>query len=158
MSHLTIFQTSHLVTERTENYTKFWYIIVLYGQVLVPLSVTLHICSLLIYRNFLLFIHTSVHFSLCLSFFYFFFCFPNFFVISPRLFFTLKIFLSFLSPPHCTIMTQYAFQSLLRLVFHAKGIWSLWMLILVRVISNIQFTIGFFRSSSVEDSFKQRTR
>ena len=39
-------------------------------------------------------------------FFCFFLCFPNSFVFSSRLFLMLKIFLSFLSPPHCTITTK----------------------------------------------------
>ena len=130
MSHLTMFPTIHLMTKRTRNQTKFRYIIVPYGHVLVPSRVTLRLFSLLIFSNLLLFIHTSVHFSLFLSFFCFFLCFPNSFVLSPSFFLTLKIFLSFLSPPHCIIITQYVFQSFLSLVYHAKISRILWMLFL----------------------------
>ena len=52
MSHPTMFPTSHLMMKRTSNQTKFRYIIVLYGHVLVPSRVTLRLCSLLIYRIF----------------------------------------------------------------------------------------------------------
>ena len=155
ISHLTMLSTSHLMTKRTRNQTKFRYIIVPYGHVLVTSRVTFRLWSLLIFRNLLLFIHTSIHFSLFLLFFYYFLWFPNLFVFSPRLFLTLKIFLSFLSPPHWIIMTQYVFQYLLSLVYHAKTSRSLWMLIFVRVISKSQFTIGFFKSSSLEDPLKK---
>ena len=157
MSHPTMFPTSHLMTKRTRNQTKFWYIIVPYGHVFVPSHVTLRIWILMILRNLLIFIHTSVHFSLFLSFFCFFLYFPNSFVFSPSFFLTLQIFLPFLSPPHCIIMTQYVFQSLLSLVYHARTRKSLWMLIVVRVISKFQFMVGFFKPSSVEVSLKQRT-
>ena len=75
----------------------------------------------------------------------FFLWFPNFFVFYPSFFLKLKIFLSFLSPPHCIIMTQYIFQSFLNLVYHAKISISLWILFFFRVISKSQFTIGFFQ-------------
>ena len=100
--------------------------------------------QLIIFRKLLFFIHISVHFRLFISFFCFFLCFPNSLVFSPRFFLTLKIFLSFLSPPHCIIMTQYVFQSLLSLVYHARHSRSLWMLIFVMVILKSPFTIGFF--------------
>ena len=157
MSHPTMFPTSRLMTNRTRNQTKFWYIIMPYGHVLVPSRVPLRICSLLIFRNLLLFIHTSIHFILFLSLLCFFLCFPNLFVFSPSFYLSLNIFLSLLSPPHCIIMAQYVLQSLLSLVYHAKSSRSLWMLIFFRVRLKSQFTIIFFKSSSVEDSFKQRT-
>ena len=141
MSHPMMFPTSHLMTKRTRNETKFRYIIILYGHVLVPSFVTLLLCHLLIYRKLLLLIHASVHSSLFLLFLYFL----NFFVFYPIFFLTLKIFFSFLSPLHCIIMTQYAFQYLLRLVYHVKISRSLWVLIFVSVISKIHFTIGFFQ-------------
>ena len=134
MSHPTMFPTSHLMTKKKRNQTKFRYIIVPYGHILVPLRVTLRLCRLLIFRNFLLFIHTSVHFRLFLSFFCFFLQFPNSLVFSPSLFLTLNTFFSFLSPPHCIIMTKYVFQSLLSLVYHAERKRILWMLIFFRVI------------------------
>ena len=114
-----------------------------YGHVIVPLRVPLRLCSLLILRNLLLLIHTSVHLSLFLSFFCFFLCFTNLFVFSPSFFLMLKVFFYFLSPHHCIIMTQYVLQSLLSLVYHAKICRSLWILIFVRVILKIQFTMGF---------------
>ena len=144
MSHPTMFPTSHMVTMRMRNQTKFWYIFVPCGHVLVPLRVPLWIFSLLIFSNLFFLIHTSIHFSLFLSFFYFFLCFPNLFVFSPSFFLTLKIFLYLLSPPHCIIMMQYIFQSLLSLVYNAKISRSLWMIIFVRVRPKRQFTIGFF--------------
>ena len=152
-----MFPTSHLMTKRTRNQTKFRYIIVPYGHVLVPSRVLLRLLILLIFRNLLLYIHTSIHFSLFLSFFCFFLCFPNLFVFSPKFLLTLKILHSFLSPPSSIIMIQYIFQSFLSLVYHEKSSRSLWMLIFVGVRSKSQFTIFFFKSSSVEDSFKQRT-
>ena len=145
MSHPKIFPTSHLRTMRTRNQAKFWYIFVPYGQVIVPLRVPLRLCGLLIFRNLLLFIYTSVHFRFFLSLFCFFLCFPKLFVFSLSFFLRLKIFLSFLSPPHCIIMTQYVFQSLLSLVYCAKSSISLWMLIFVRVILKRQFMICFFQ-------------
>ena len=63
-------------------------------------------CILLIFRNLLLLIHTSVRFSLFLSFSWLFLCFPNLFLM-------LKIFLLF---PHFIIITQYVFQPFLSLV------------------------------------------
>ena len=140
-----MFPTIHLTKKRTRNQTKFRYIIVPYGHVIVPLRVPLQICSLLIFRNLLLFIHAIVHFSLFLSFFCFFLCFLNSFVFSSSFFWTLRIFLYLLSPPHCIILTQYVLQYLLRLVYHAKISISLWMRIFVRVIPKSQFTIGFYQ-------------
>ena len=102
-------------------------------------------CSLLVFRNLLLLIHISVYFRMFLSFFYLFLCFPNSLHFSPRFFLKLKIFLSFVSPPHCIIMTQYVFQSLLRLLYRAKSRRSLWMIIFVRVGSKSQFKIVFFQ-------------
>ena len=87
-------------------------------------------CSLLIFRNLLLLIHMSFHFSLFISLFWFFLRFTNLFPLSPSFFLTLRIFLSFLSPLHCLIKTQYIFQSLLRLLYHAKISRSLWMIFL----------------------------
>ena len=145
MSLPTMFLTSHLMTMRTMNKTKFWYICVPYGHVLVPFHVTLRLCSLLVFRNLLLLIHTIVHVSLLLLFFWLFLYFPNLFVFSPRLLFTMNIFLYFLSPPHCIIMTKYVLQSFLSLVYHAKRSRSQWMLIFVRVRLKIQFTVGFFQ-------------
>ena len=110
MSHLTMFPTNHLMTKRTRNQTKFRYIFVPYGHVLVPSLFPLRLCSLLIFSNLLLLINKSVHFSLFISIFFFFLCFPNSFVFSPSLFLTLKIFLSFLSPTRCIIMRKYVFQ------------------------------------------------
>ena len=158
MSHPTMFTTSHLMTKRTRNQKKFQYIIMLYGHVLVPLRVTLRLCSLLIFGNLFLFNHKSVHCSFFLLFFCFFLWFPNSLVLSPSFFLTLNIFFYFLIPSHCIFKTQDVFQSFLSLVYHAKISRSLWMLIFVRVISKRQFAIGSFKSSSVEESFKQRTR
>ena len=118
MSHPMVFPMSHLRTTMTRNQTKFRYIIVPYGHVLVPSRVLLRLLILLIFRNLLLYIHTIIHFSLFLLFFCFFLCFPNSFVLSPSFFLTLNIFLSFLSPPHCIIITQYVFKLFLRLVYH----------------------------------------
>ena len=115
-----MFSTSHLMTKRTSNQTKYRYIFVPYGHVHVNLRVTLRLCSLLIFRNLFLPIQTSVHLSLFLSFLFFFLCFPNPFVFYPSFFLTLKIFLSFLSPPYCIIMIQCVFQFLLSLFYHAK--------------------------------------
>ena len=112
--------------------------------------------SLLILRIFLILIHISIHFSLFILFFCFFLCFPNYLLSYPRLSLKLNIFLSLLIPPHCTIRTQYVFQSFLSLLYHSKISRSLWMLIFFRVRSKSQFTIGFFKSSSVEDSSKPR--
>ena len=145
ISHPTMFPTSRMMTKRTRDQTKFRYIIVPYGHVIVTLHVKLRLCSLLIFRNLLIFIHTSVHFSLFPSFLWFFLCFPNSFVFSIILFLALEYFLSLLSPPHCIIMTQYVFQFLLSLVYHAESSRSLRVLIFVRVISKSQFTIGFFQ-------------
>ena len=131
MIHTKMFPSSHLMIKRKRNQTKFRYIIVPYGHVLVPSRVTLRICSLLIFRNLLLLIHASVHFSLFLSLFLLLLCFLNSFIFSPRLFLTLRIFLSFLGPLHCIIMTQYVFQSLLSLVYHAKSSRILWMIFLL---------------------------
>ena len=128
-----------------------------YGHVLVLFRVPLQLCRLLMFRNFSLLIHTSVYSSLFFLLLCFFLCFPNSFVFYPSFFLTLNIFLSFLSPPHWNIMTQYVFQSLLSFVYHSKISRSLWMLIFVRVISKSQFMMGFFKSYSVEDSFKPRT-
>ena len=135
MSHPTMFPTSNLMKKRKRNQKKCWYIIVPYGHVLVPLSVTLRLCILLVFSNLFLFIHTSVHLSFFLLLFCFFLCFPNSFVLYPMFLLTLKIFLSFLSPTHWIIMTQYIIQSLLGLVYHAKSSRSLCVLIFVRVIS-----------------------
>ena len=145
MSHQTMYPTSHLMTTRTRNQTKFRYIFVPYGHFIVPSRVPLRLCSLLIFSNLLFLINTIIHFSLSLSCFCFFLCFPNSFVLSPRFFLTLKIFLYLLSPPYCIIMTKYVFQSLLSLVYHEKGSRSLWMLLFVRVRFKTQFTIGFFQ-------------
>ena len=144
MSHPTMFTTSHLMTMRTRNQTKFRYIFGPKGHVLVPSHVKLRLWILLIFRNLLLLIHTSLHISLFLSFFWFFLCFPKLFVYSPSFFLTLKIFFYFLSSPHYIVMTQYVFQSLIILVYHTKISRSLWMLIFVRVRLKSQFTIGFF--------------
>ena len=76
--------------------------------------------SLLVFRNLYLLIHTSFHFSLFLSLLWFFLWFTYLFVFSPRFFLTLRVFLYFLSPPHCIIMTQYVFQYFLRLAYHKK--------------------------------------
>ena len=122
ISHPKMFLTSHLRTMRTSNQKKFRYIFVPYGHVLVPLHVPLRICSFLIFMNLLLLIHTSVHFSLFLSFFWFFLCFPKLFVFSLSFFLRLKIFLSFLSTPHCIIMTQYFFLSFLSLFIMRKSV------------------------------------
>ena len=59
--------------------------------------------------------------------------------------------------PHCILMMQCIFQFFLSLVYHEHHIISLWMLISVRVKSTSQVKIGFFISSSVEDSFKPKT-
>ena len=99
-------------------------------------------CSLLIFRNLLLLIHTSAHFSLFLLFFCFFLLFPNSFVFYPSFFLTFNIFLLF---PHCIIIKKCVFQLFLSLVYHAHHIRCLWVLIFVRVILKCQFTIGFFR-------------
>ena len=109
-SHLPMFPTSHLMTTRTRNQTKFRYIIGPYGHILVPLRVPLRLCSLLIFRILLLLIHTSVHFSLFLPLFFFFLCFTNSFIFYSSFSLALNILLSFLSPPRCIIMTQYVFQ------------------------------------------------
>ena len=151
LSHPAMFPTSHLMTKKTRNQTKFWYIIVPHGHVLFPLCVTLWLCILLIFRNLLIYIHKSVHFSLFISFFCFFLWFTNSFVFSPGFFLALNILPSFLRPTHCIIMTKYVFQSLLSLVYHAESSRRLWMHIFVRVRPKSQFTIGFFKSSSVED-------
>ena len=98
-----------------------------------PLHVPLRLRRLLVFRNLLLLIRTSVHFSLFLLWFWFFLCFPNLFVFSPSFFFTFKILLSFLSHIHCIIITQYVLQSFLILVYHTKRRRSLWMLIIFRV-------------------------
>ena len=140
-----MFTTSHKMTTRTRNQTKFRYIFVPYGNVLVPLCVTLRIYSLLIFRNLLLLIHTSVHFSLFFLFLWFFLYFPNFFVFPPIFFLTLKFFLSFLNHTNCIIMTKCIFLFLISLVYHAKSSRSMWMLIFVRVISKSQFTIGYLQ-------------
>ena len=134
MIYLTIYLTSHLMTTRTRNQTKFRYIFVPYGYVLVPSRVTLRLRNLLIFRNLLILIHTSVYFIFYILFFCFFFCFTNSFVFSPRFFLMFKIFLYLLIPPHCIIMTQYVFQSFLGLVYYVKSRRSLWMIIFVRVI------------------------
>ena len=157
MSHPKMFPTINLMTKRTRNQTKFWYIFLPYGHVLFPLCVSLRLFSLLIFRNLLLLIHTSVYFRLFLWFFWFFLCYHNFFFVSPIFFLTLNISISFLSPPHCIIMTQCVFQYLLSLFYHAKSSRILWMIFFVRVRLKSQFKIGFFKSSSVEDLFKQRT-
>ena len=115
-------------------------------------------CSLLIFRTLFILIHTSIHLSLFLLFLCFFLWFTNLFVFSPSFLLKLKIFLSFLIPPHFIIMTQYVLQSFRSLVYHAKISRILWMLIFVRLIYKSQFTIGVLKSSSVEDSFKPRTR
>ena len=60
-------------------------------------------CSLLIFSNLLLLIHTSIYFSLFLLLFCSFLCFPNSFIFSPRFFLTFKIFLLL---PHWIIITQ----------------------------------------------------
>ena len=145
MSHPTMFPTSHMRTKRTRNQTKIWYIIVPYGHVLVPLCVPLWICSWLIFRNLLLLIHKSVHFIFFLFFFCFLLCFPDLFVLSTSFFLELNIFLYFLSPPHCIIMTQYVFQSFLSLGYHAKNIRILWMLIFSGVDWRASLGIGFFQ-------------
>ena len=145
MSHLKMFPTSHLMTMRTRNQTKFRYIFVPYVHVLVPFRVPLWICILLILRNLLIIIHTSVNFRFFISYFCFLLYFPNLYVLFPSLFLTLNILLSFLSPHRCITMTQYTFQYLISLVYHAEIIRSLWMLIFVRVRSKSQFTIGFFQ-------------
>ena len=141
MSHPTMLPTSHRMKKRTRNQTQFRYIIVPYGHVLVPLRETLRFCSLLIFRNLFLFIHTIVHFSQFLSLLCFFVCFPNQFVLFLSFFVTLKIFLSVLSPPHFIIMTKYVSKSLLSLFYRVKISRSLWMLISIRVRSKIQFKI-----------------
>ena len=145
MSHPAMFPTSHLMIKRTRNEKKCRYIIVPYGHVLVPSRVPLRICSLLIFRNFLLLIHTSIHFSLFLSFFCFFLWFTNLFVFSPSFYLTLKTFLYLLSPTRYIIMMKYIFPSLISLVYHVKSSRILWMLIFVRVISKSQFMIGFLK-------------
>ena len=55
-------------------------------------------------------------------------CFNNLFVFSPSFLLELKMFLSFLSPSHCIIITLYVFRSLLSLVYHAKISRSLWII------------------------------
>ena len=140
-----MFPTSHLMTMRTRNQTKFWYIFVPYGHVLVTSRVPLRLCSLLIFKNLLLIIHTSVHLILFISFFWFFLWSPNSFVFSPSFLLELKIFLSFLITPHCIIMTQYVFQYLLSLVYYSEIIRSLWIILIFRVILKRQFTVGFFK-------------
>ena len=103
------------------------------------------------------FIHANVHFSLFLLLLWFFLCFPNFFFFCPSFFLTLKIFFSFLSCPHCIILAQYLFQSLLILVYHEKNSRSLCVIFSIRVIIKSQFAIVFFKAYSIEDLFKQRT-
>ena len=105
MSHPKMFLTIHLRTMRKSNQTNFRYIFVPYGHVIVPLSVILQICILLIFRKLLLLINASVHFRLFLLLLWLLLSFPNSFVLSPSLSLTLKIFLSLLSPPHFIIMT-----------------------------------------------------
>ena len=144
MSHQAMFPTSRLMMKRTRDQTNFWYILVMYGHVLVSSCIPLRLCSLFIFSKLLIFICTSVHFSLLISFFWFFLCFPNSFVFSSSFFLMLNIFPSFLSPHHCIIMMQYVFQSFLSLIYHAKSSRVLWMLIFVRVRPKSQFTIGFF--------------
>ena len=139
-----MFPTSYLMRKRRRNQTKFRYIIVPYGHVHAPLRIPLRLWSLLIFSNLLLLIHTSVHFSLFLLFFCYLLCFSNSFVFSSSFFLKLMTLLSFLNPPHCIIMTQYVFQSLLSLVYHEKIIRSLSMLIFFRVRPKGQFTIDFF--------------
>ena len=135
----------HLMTMRTRNQTKFLYIFVLYGHVLVSLRVPLRLCSLSIFRNWLLLIHTSVHFSVFLLFLCSFLYFTNSFVLYPSFFLTLKILLSFIIPFHCIIMTQYVLQYLLSLVYHEKSTTSLWMLIFLMVRLKSQFMICFLQ-------------
>ena len=101
--------------------------------------------SLLIFRNLLLIIHISVHFSLFILFLWFLLLFSNSLLFYTISFLTLNIFLSFLIPPHCIIMTQYFFQYLLSLLYHAKTSRSLWIIIFVKVASKSQFTIGIFQ-------------
>ena len=145
MSHPTMFSTTHLIKKRTMSQTEFWYIIASYGHVILPLCVPLRLCRLLVFKNLLLLIHTITHFSLLFSLLCFFLWFPNSFVFSSSFLLTLNIFISFLNPSHCIIMTQYVFQSLLRLVYHAKISRIMWMLIFVRVILKRQFTIAIFQ-------------
>ena len=103
------------------------------GKVLVPSSFPLRLCSLLIFRKLLILIRKRVHFILFILLLCFFLCFTNAFVLYVRYFLTLNILISFLSSLHCIIMTQNTFQSLLRLIQHAKISRSQWMLLLVRV-------------------------
>ena len=77
MSHTEMFPMRHMMTKRTSNQTRFQYIIVPYGHVLVPSHGILWIFKLLIFRNLLLFIHISIHFRLFLSFYLFLLCFPK---------------------------------------------------------------------------------
>ena len=144
MSHMTMFPTSHLSTMRTRNQEKIRYIFVLYGHILVTSRVPLRLCSLLIFRKVLLLINISFHLRFFPLFFCFLLWFPNSSVLSPSFFLKVEIFLSFLSPLHCIIMTQYVFQLFPSLIYHAKISRSLWMLIFFRVISKSQFTKDFF--------------
>ena len=153
MSHTMMFPMRHMMTKRTRNQTKFWYICVLYGHVLVPFR----LCSLLIFGNLFLFNHKSVHCSFFLSFFCFFLWSPISLVLSPSFFLTLNIFFYFLIPPHCIFKTQDVFQSFLSLVYHAKMSRSLLMPISDRMKLKSQFTICFFKTFFVEDTFKQIT-
>ena len=60
-------------------------------------------CRMLVFRNLLLLIHTSVHLRMFIFFFWLLLCFHNSSVFSTSLFLTLEIFLLF---PHCIIITQ----------------------------------------------------
>ena len=155
MSCPTIFPTSHLMTKRMRNQTRFRYILVPYGHVLVPPCVILRICGLLIFRDLFLFIHTSVNFS-------FFFVLLLLLVISSfgRLLSKILIDIedihlfpesSSLYHYDAIILPILSWPCLSREISR-----SFWALIFVRVRSKSQFTIGFFKSSSVEDSFKQK--
>ena len=63
-----------------------------------------------------------------------------------------------LSFPHCIIMTECVFQLFPSLVYQLHHISKWRMLVFVRVKLTSQGTIWFFISSSVEDSFKPRTK
>ena len=141
MSHATMFPASHLMMIWTGIKKKI-------DILLWRMDTFLFLC--VFFRTLLLLIHTSIHFRLFCSLFCLFLCFTNSFVFSPILFLTLMILLYFLNPPHWIIMTQYVLQFLLSLVYHSKISRILWILIFVKVISNSQFTIGFFKSSSVQ--------
>ena len=80
ISHLKMFLTSHLMTKRTRSQTKFRYIFVICGHVLVPLCVPMRLCSLLVFSNLLIFIHANVHFRLFLLLFCFYLWSPHSFV------------------------------------------------------------------------------